>query len=113
MLIRRSVVSPLGWRERHCESKMPSIRAQRNENPKCKGNTNETYVRYKRNLVLFLFNPQDPLVVTFKIYYLMDNESIDWQAPVRLGCPLVSSVFVQWDWWITCGKLPGVKCTQV
>jgi len=55
----------------------------------------------------------DPLVVTFKIYYLMDNESIDWQAPVRLGCPLVSSVFVQWDWWITCGKLPGVKCTQV
>jgi len=55
----------------------------------------------------------DPLVVTFKIYYLMGNDSIDWQAPVRLGCPLVSSVFVQWDWWITCGKLPGVKCTQV
>ena len=66
-----------------------------------------------KNLVLSLFNPQDPLVVTFKIYYLMGNESIDWQAPVRLGCPLVSSVFVQWDWWITCGKLPGVKCTQV
>lgn len=65
------------------------------------------------SLVPFLFNPQDPLVVTFKIYYLMGNESIDWQAPVRLGCPLVSSVFVQWDWWITCGKLPGVKCTQV
>ncbi|KAJ7381198.1 B-1 B cell differentiation [Desmophyllum pertusum] len=55
----------------------------------------------------------DPLVVTFKIFYLMDNETRDWQAPVRLGCPLVSSVFVQWDWWITCGRLPGVKCTQV
>lgn len=55
----------------------------------------------------------DPLVVTFKMYYRMGNEVRDWEKTVRLGCPLVSSVFVQWDWWITCGRLPGVKCTQV
>lgn len=55
----------------------------------------------------------DPLVVTLKMYYRMGNEMRDWEETVRLGCPLVSSVFVQWDWWITCGRLPGVKCTQV
>ena len=64
-------------------------------------------------LLFFSLNAQDPLVVTFKIFYRMDDETKDWQCPVRLGCPLVSSVFVQWDWWITCGRLPGVKCTQV
>ncbi|XP_068704662.1 mucosa-associated lymphoid tissue lymphoma translocation protein 1 homolog [Montipora capricornis] len=56
---------------------------------------------------------QDPIEVTFKMMYTIDEEVIDWQVPVRLGCPLVSSVFVQWDWWITCGRLPGLKCTQV
>jgi len=55
----------------------------------------------------------DPLEVTFRMYYNVDDDTRDWEAPVRLECPLVSSVFVQWDWWITCGRLPGTKNTQV
>ena len=57
---------------------------------------------------------QDRLEATLKIIFSVDEKDVrDWELPVRLGCPLVSSVFVMWDWWITCKRLPAVKCTQV
>lgn len=56
---------------------------------------------------------EDPLVAKFKIYYDNGNETRDFEETVCLGCPLISSVFARWDWWITCGQIPQGKCTQV
>lgn len=67
----------------------------------------------QRVLLSRLQKQEDPIEVTFKMMYTIDEEVIDWEVPVQLGCPLVSSVFVQWDWWITCGRLPAQKSTQV
>ncbi|KAK2568420.1 hypothetical protein P5673_007452 [Acropora cervicornis] len=67
----------------------------------------------QRVLLSRLQKQEDPIEVTFKMMYTIDEEVIDWEVPVQLGCPLVSSVFEKWDWWITCGRLPAQKSTQV
>ncbi|XP_048580644.1 mucosa-associated lymphoid tissue lymphoma translocation protein 1 [Nematostella vectensis] len=56
---------------------------------------------------------QDTLKGELEVLYKVREDKKSFKLPVDLGCPLISSVFTEWDWWVTCGKLPPTKTTMV
>ncbi|XP_031553377.1 mucosa-associated lymphoid tissue lymphoma translocation protein 1-like [Actinia tenebrosa] len=52
----------------------------------------------------------DYLAVDLQIFYDFNGELVSWtSSKVDLRTPLISSVFAEWDWWVTCGRAPPTK----